>query len=525
MAEIPDRLKTALADRYDLDCEVGSGGMATVYRARDLKHERPVAVKILRPELAAAVGSERFLREIRITATLNHPHILPLLDSGTADGLLFYVMPYVGGGSLRRLITAEAPLRLEVALHITGQVAAALEYAHRLGVIHRDVKPENILFSEGVAIVADFGIARAVSAAGRDALTRTGVPLGTPGYMSPEQAAGHLALDERTDIYGLGCIAYEMLVGQPPGLWPTPEEVRLGRFLEAPPEHRQRLDVLPGRIEQTLIKALAMKSADRYATPLEFSEALAAAAQRGARFSDRQVREIIARAAELELQSPTTEPGLSIGAVEQIAAEVGIRPERVREALEEVHRTGVPARPPAEPPPARMPAAHATKATYDSKAQQIVLDRAVDGELPEGKYEVAVELIRNAIGSFGHTSKLGKTITWSPSTSGGGGRNLTVSLTPAAGKTRIRIEERVGLYGAKMLAPMFGAAGGGLLGLALGALLGANDWTFILPGALLAFWGGFATSSMLVWADVRRYRPQLQDLADRLAALVEVADE
>jgi serine/threonine protein kinase len=200
-------LKAALAERYALERKIGAGGMATVYLARDLKHDRPVALKALRPELAVVLGGERFLREIRITANLQHPHILPLLDSGEAGGFLYYVMPYVEGQSLRQRLLRESPLPRDDVVALTRQVASALDYAHGQGIIHRDVKPENILLSKGEAVVADFGIARAVmSASSGEALTRSGFPLGTPGYMSPEQAAGFQRLDARTDVFGLGCV-------------------------------------------------------------------------------------------------------------------------------------------------------------------------------------------------------------------------------------------------------------------------------------------------------------------------------
>src|SRR6185503_7820859 len=203
MTEPLERLLTALVDRYHIRRELGHGGMAVVYLADDLRHERKVALKVLRPELAPFIGEERFLHEIRIAARLQHPHVLPLFDSGSADGLLFYVMPYVNGESLRARLLREGQLSIEESLRIIAQVASALDYAHRHGVVHRDIKPENILLTEGQALVADFGIALAVSTAAGDRLTETGVSLGTPQYMSPEQVSGDRRLDGRTDIYSM----------------------------------------------------------------------------------------------------------------------------------------------------------------------------------------------------------------------------------------------------------------------------------------------------------------------------------
>jgi serine/threonine-protein kinase len=213
MTEITSRLATALADRYKLQRHLGEGGMATVYLAEDLKHHRKVAVKVLRSELAALIGPERFLKEIEVTANLQHPHILPLHDSGDADGFLFYVMPYVEGETLRDKLNREKQLDIDEAIKITEAVASALDYAHRHEVIHRDIKPENILLHDGQAMVADFGIALAVSQAGGTRLTETGLSIGTPQYMSPEQAMGDRELDARSDVYSLGAMLYEMLAG------------------------------------------------------------------------------------------------------------------------------------------------------------------------------------------------------------------------------------------------------------------------------------------------------------------------
>ena len=236
MAENIDRLTAALSDRYAIEHELGAGGMATVYLAQDLKHDRKVAVKVLRPELAAVVGAERFLHEIKLTANLQHPHILALHDSGEADGLVFYVMPFVEGESLRDKLNREKQLSIEETIEITKGVASALDYAHRHDVIHRDIKPENILLQDGQPVVADFGIALAVSAASGTRLTETGLSLGTPHYMSPEQAMGDRELDARSDVYSLACVTYEMLVGEPPYTGPTAQAI-VAKLITEKPQH------------------------------------------------------------------------------------------------------------------------------------------------------------------------------------------------------------------------------------------------------------------------------------------------
>jgi len=270
-----ERLNAALAGRYAIERELGSGGMATVYVAEDLKYHRTVAVKVLRPELASVLGPDRFLREVEIAAKLNHPHILALYDSGEADGLLFYVMPYVKGESLRHKLERERELPIDEALRITGQVASALGYAHDQGVIHRDVKPENILLYEGEAMVADFGIALAVSAAAGERLTETGLVVGTPEYMSPEQALGERELHARSDVYSLGCVLYEMLAGEPPYTGPTAQAVIAKRLTDPVPAVRRLRDAVPAGVEQTLMRALARVPADRFASAGAFAEALA----------------------------------------------------------------------------------------------------------------------------------------------------------------------------------------------------------------------------------------------------------
>lgn len=511
-----DRVRAALAECYAIERELGSGGMATVYLARDLKHEREVAVKVLRAELAAAVGSDRFLREIRITAQLNHPHILPLLDSGEADGLLYYVMPYVAGGSLRRCVHRDSPVPLDLVLRITQQVAAALDHAHRHGVIHRDVKPENILLSEGHAVVADFGIAKAVSTAGREALTRSGFPLGTPGYMSPEQAMGIAELDARTDVYSLACVIYEMLVGATPGLWPSDESTRLGRFVDAPPEHRARLDRLPGRVEQALVKVLAGRPGGRYGSPVEFAAALAAATEGRIRLSDAQVREIIGRAAVLQAAQPTEAGALSIGAVEQIAAEVGIPPEHVRQAVQELEQRSVPA-----------PVAQATPAPglLEVRRDTLMIERTIEREVPESALETMVEEIQATLSMVGHVSTLGKTLTWSPAAPGTEGRRVVVTITREAGQTRIHIEERLELTGWVKIAPGWGAGASGLLGALLGIWLVGEGPQTALVALIFAVCGGVLTARLAVSSAAERRRPELDRLADRLAAHVQQSAE
>ena len=273
------RLSAALTGRYTLERELGRGGMATVWLARDLKHDRLVALKILRPELAAALGPERFLREITLTAGLDHPHILPLLDSGEAAGFLYYTMPYVAGESLRDRLSRERQLPMDDAVQIAREVADALGYAHGRGVVHRDVKPENILLAGGHARVADFGIARAIAAAVSDRLTETGIAVGTPAYMSPEQGAGSRELDGRSDLYSLGCVLYEMLGGETPYLGNTPQAILAKKLTEPAPRVSVLRETVPTAVEAALTKVLARTPADRFLTAAQFVGALRGATQ------------------------------------------------------------------------------------------------------------------------------------------------------------------------------------------------------------------------------------------------------
>jgi len=317
LAVIPEHLDAALADRYRIERELGRGGMATVYLARDLKHDRPVAIKVLRPDLTARVSGQRFLREIRLTANLHHPHILPLLDSGeavirslvagrgsqvtsdkaqdTEDRLetrdprpptrdprlptfLYYVMPYIQGASLRQRIDREGPLPLDQALRLAGDVAEALDYAHAQGVVHRDIKPENILLGSGGglghALVADFGIAKAVSSTEGESLTHDGLSLGTPAYMSPEQCNAEPDLDGRSDQYSLACVVYETLTGKPAFTGPTPQGIIFRRIREPTPPLENLPRSVPPAVRIALKKALSEAPAERFATTGEFVRAL-----------------------------------------------------------------------------------------------------------------------------------------------------------------------------------------------------------------------------------------------------------
>jgi serine/threonine-protein kinase len=339
---VPDlqaRLQGALADRYRLDRELGAGGMATVYLAHDLKHDRKVAIKVLRPELVHVLGPERFLREIATTANLHHPHILPLYDSGStgepSGALLYYVMPLVEGQSLRDRLKREKQLPLDDALRIAGQVADALSYAHGHGVIHRDIKPENILLESGHALVADFGIARAVGTAGADRLTHTGLSLGTPAYMSPEQAAGDRDVDGRTDLYALGCVLYEMLAGQPPFSGPTVQSIAHQHLTATPPPITQLRPAVPGMVAAALERALAKNPADRFNPVGQFAEALSTlrlppspaipeAPRRRAMIAGFVALGVLAAAVLLSLRLGRRDSSLTIGRTVEVTRDPGL---------------------------------------------------------------------------------------------------------------------------------------------------------------------------------------------------------
>jgi serine/threonine-protein kinase len=298
------RLEHALGNRYHLERELGAGGMAVVFLADDLRHDRPVALKVMRPEIAAALGGERFLREIRVIAKLQHPNILPLFDSGQVDDLLYYVMPFIEGETLRQKLDRERQLSLPDVMRITFDVGHALTYAHQRGVIHRDIKPENVLLEQARALVTDFGIALGGTDAGGARLTETGISVGTPAYMSPEQAAGERTIDARSDIYALGCVTYEMLTGDPPFSGRSSQAIIARILTERPSAIRTFRETVPDGVEAAVLTALSRVPADRFATVDDYLRALergrtrrGAAGRRGVRLRRRTTLATVAGAA------------------------------------------------------------------------------------------------------------------------------------------------------------------------------------------------------------------------------------
>ena len=279
LPDLQDQLTATLHGRYTIRREIGHGGMAVVYLARDVKHDRDVALKVLQPHLAEVLGRERFLREIRVAAQLRHPNLLPLYDSGDAEGSLYYVIPYVEGGSLRDRLSLETRLGMPTALRLTREVAEALDYAHRRNVVHRDIKPENILLDEGHAVVADFGIARAVSEAIDSGITQAGLLVGTPAYMSPEQATEQ-PVDGRSDVYALGCVLFELLTGGPPFTGTSPLAILARRLTEAPPRLSDRGVSASSRLENLVARALAPDPSERFRTAAEMAEPAGASGER-----------------------------------------------------------------------------------------------------------------------------------------------------------------------------------------------------------------------------------------------------
>jgi hypothetical protein len=513
--DLPADLEAALAGRFQLRRLLGRGGMASVYLAYDARHQREVALKVLLPGLAAIIGVERFLNEIQIVARLTHPHILAMHDSGEAGGFLYYVMPHIEGGSLRQRLGGGQRLSAAAALAIAAPVSNALSYAHRMGVLHRDIKPENILFSQGHPVVADFGIAKAISTAGGANLTRTGFPLGTPGYMSPEQAAGLTDLDVRTDVYSLAVVIYEMLIGETPGRWPTEDAVRAGRFLEATAVHRARLAEPGSRIEAALVRGLATRHDQRTSTPaalLDDLQGIGPAVRR--RYSDGEVREIVKRASELEASTPTAGGAMTIGGVQALAAEVGIAPDAVRAAVQSVATPG-----------ASVVSGGAGTANERNRwlggPTSLTFERVVEGELPDTEWQVLVDEIRRSLRNVGQVSQFGRSFSWVATRRGAAQRDLEVAVSVRGGRTRITIQENLGA----LIGGIFGGLGGGMGGGAMGPIIVTFAGALHIPQALaviIPLWlvTVYATARTGFHYSTQKRVRELSSLADRLALLV-----
>jgi serine/threonine protein kinase len=508
MPDLPTAFTDALRDRYVVERGIGAGGMATVHLALDVRHNRHVAIKVLKPELAASLGGERFLKEIEIAARLTHPHIIALYDSGEAAGFLYYVMPFIDGESLRARLLRETRIDTAAALGIVEDVGDALSYAHRQGILHRDIKPENILFAEGHSMVADFGIARAVSTAGGAYLTQTGFALGTPGYMSPEQAAGDRELDARTDVYSLGCVLYEMLLGEPPGTWQTDESLRLGELTDLPDRHRVHMREVGRSVERALVRALTLRTRDRFETVDTFLLALRAEEGAVRRYSDREVEEIVRRAAEEQLAHPTEE-GMSLGTVQQIADDVGISPERVERAARKLEARG----------PAAPPAEHGAGAFWLGSPTVIASKRVVNGEVTESEYDDIVSEVQATLSTEGQVDTLGRSLTWRTKKPVLGKRRaVQVRVTSRGGQTRIHVQERLGELAVTLYSSIL--VGGGIGGVAtiLGIGLG---WLGYGPesGVLSAVWfAGMGALTRAIFRGVARQKhSDLEQLSDRIA--------
>jgi hypothetical protein len=481
--------------------------MATVYLAADLKHQRQVAVKVLRPDLAASIATERFLKEIRFAARLTHPNILTLIDSGDAGGFLHYVMPFVED-SLRGLLDREGVLKQERALEVIRDVADALGYAHGQGILHRDIKPENILLSQGHAVVADFGVAKAITTAGGANLTRTGFPIGTLGYMSPEQAAGRGDLDERTDIYSLACVFYEAVIGEPPGMWITDEAGRLGRFLKAPAQHRHILDRLPGLVEATLVRAMRLEPEDRFSTAGEFAQALGEALAGSRRYSEPQALNIVKRAADLQAR-PTEDGSLSLGGIQQLAAEVGIPPEHVQKAAQALDK----------------PEASIERGGYTGFTGKIELDAPIDVLASPQAFGPVLEEIRHTIGQAGRINEtFDDSFSWEFKPGfGEWTRRIQVTLTPTSGGTRIRIAEHPGAEQELTIASVMGGMALGGIVIAATNSLGLDLGIVVSAGAA-TWWGQYAIFRAWHRRYIKKRFRILSGLVERLSNIVGKAE-
>jgi Protein kinase domain len=432
------------------------------------------------------------------------------------------VTPYIDGGSLRQRLSRGRCAGVAEALEIAAPVADALTYAHRMGILHRDIKPENILFSQGHPIVADFGIAKAISTAGGANLTRTGFPLGTPGYMSPEQAAGLTDLDARTDVYSLAAVIYEMLVGETPGRWPTEDAVRAGRFLEAAAPQRARLTAAGDGVEGALVRGLAVRHDQRTATPGALIEELSGRGAARRRYSSGEVQEIVKRASELEASQPTAGGAMTIGAVEALAGEVGIAPDVVRAAARSVAAAGT--RAAAPPAVAAAPAAPAP-ATWQrwwlGGPTRLSFERVVEGEVPDSEYQVMVDEMRRVLKNVGQVSQLGRSFTWTAARGAASQRGLEVAVSVRGGRTRITVQESL----APLVGAMYGGIGGGMGGGGIGPFIGIAVGALHLSGGMVAaaipVWLGvtFLTARTFFHRTATRRERELAALADRLAEL------
>jgi serine/threonine protein kinase len=515
-AVVPTDLARALGERYELRDVLGRGGMATVYIAYDRKHHRDVALKVMRPDIAATIGADRFLKEIQIVARMVHPHILSLHDSGEAEGFIYYVMPYIDGGSLRDRVGKTRRMSADDAVAIAEPIADALGYAHQCGVLHRDIKPENVLFARAHPIVADFGIAKAVSTASDGvALTRTGISLGTPGYMSPEQAAGFTDVDERTDVYSLAILVYEMIVGEIPGRWVSEDSFRAGRFLDASAGHKPYLAAAGAVVEGALVRALALRPDQRTATPQAFVEDLRGRSKTGRRtYRPDEIEAIVNRAAELEISNPTQSGSMTMGGVEQIARDVGIPTELVRRAERSLSQRTLSRELDIEPPKQNFLIGGPTR---------VLFERIVEGELDERDYSELVDEIRRCMKEVGQVSQIGRSFTWMLNKGSSGTRNVEIVVSVRPGKTRILVQENLN----NLIGAVFGGIGGGMGGGGLGPMMGVMFGALGLPGVAAAFFVPawltivYATARTSYHYAVQRRQKALSKVADRLAQLAE----
>jgi serine/threonine protein kinase len=523
-ASVPADLAAAVRERYELRDVLGRGGMATVYMAYDLKHQRDVALKVLRPEISMTIGGDRFLKEIQIVARMVHPHILSLHDSGEAGGFVYYVMPYITGGSLRDVMMREKRMTARRATEIARPIADALTYAHQIGVLHRDIKPENVLFAGAHPIVADFGIAKAVSSPTSGAqLTRTGISLGTPGYMSPEQAAGFADVDARTDVYSLAILVYEMIVGEIPGRWVTEASTRAGRFTECAASHRAPLDDCGATVEGALVRALALRPEDRTPSPREFIAELLSdqnAPVVRKKYRADEVEAIVSRAAELEASNPTMSGAMTMGGLEQVARDVGIDPRHVRSALATM-TPGAIGRPTALVQPKNN--------IWIGGPTRLLFERQVEGEISETDYPMLVEEIRRVLGELGQVSQLARSFSWTLNRGQSGMSMIEIGVSVRNGRTRIMAQENLG----QLIGAVFGGLGGGLggggLGPVLGGVLGSAQLLvpaagfFIVPAWLTLV---YSLARYTYNSAVKRRAKKLEHLVDRLAIVCrELIDE